>query len=186
MKKLSLFLPLLLLLTGSVLSQDANVEPTPAPQAVQQDARGNMLREIGLSPDQVRAIRKLNMNRKPLMEAAQQRLRNANRLLDEAIYADEVIDADVQARLKEAQVAQAEVFKIRSTSELAIRRVLTPDQLMRFRELRRRFEEQARQNAEMKRTQNRMDRDAAGIEQFRKGQRRLRPGIRTGQPQKQP
>ena len=67
------------------------------------------------------------------------RFRAANLALDEAIYADSPNDADVQARMKEVQLAQAEIIKIRITSELAIRKVLTPEQLVKFRELREKF-----------------------------------------------
>ena len=112
-----------------------------------QDIRTNVLRQLGLSQEQVQQIRRMNMERKPLMEAAQKRFREANRALDEAIYADQINDTDVQARLKEVQLAQADVAKIRFMNEVAVRRILTPEQLIRFRELRQRFE-QARENFE--------------------------------------
>lgn len=73
------------------------------------------------------------------MQEAQQRFRQANRALDAAIYADSPNETDVQARMKEVQLAQAEIIKIRTTSELAIRKVLTPEQLVKFRELRENF-----------------------------------------------
>ena len=187
MKRLTILLPLLLLLALSAFAQDGKADPSATPQASQQDTRGNMLREIGLSPEQLRQMRRLNVERKPLMEEAQRSLRQANRLLDEAIYADEVNDTLVQSRLKEAQAAQAEVFRIRSSNELAIRRILTSDQLIRFRDLRQRFEEEARQNIERRRNENRQNRNASPTgEQFRTGPKRLRPLIRQGQPQKQP
>jgi len=111
------------------------------------DIRTAALRQLGLSREQLQQIKKLNVERKPLMDAAQKRLRETNRALDESIYADGASDADVQARLKEFQAAQAEVAKIRFTNELAVRRILTSDQLVRFREMRQRFE-RARENIE--------------------------------------
>lgn len=132
----------------SVSAQDQ--PPPDAPKAQfdrlpPEDRRPNLLRELGLSPDQIHQIRRLNQERKPLMEQAVRRLREANRNLDVAIYADSVNDDDVSARLKEFQIAQAEVAKLRFSSELNVRKILTPDQLVRFRELRRRFAE-ARQD----------------------------------------
>lgn len=112
-----------------------------------QDVRGNALRQLGLSREQIQQIRRLNADRKPVMDEAQKRFHLANRALDEAIYADQVNETDVQARLKEVQLAQAEVAKIRFTHEFAVRRILTSEQLLRFRELRQRFE-QVRQNLE--------------------------------------
>ncbi|HMJ09705.1 MAG TPA: periplasmic heavy metal sensor [Pyrinomonadaceae bacterium] len=107
--------------------------------------RPNLLLELGLSREQIRQIRRINADRKPLMEQAQRTMREAVRALDTAIYADTVNDSDVTARVIDFQTAQAEVARIRFESELAIRKILTPDQLVRFREVRRRFEE-ARKN----------------------------------------
>ena len=127
----------------------------PRPAANQpQDVRTNFLRQLGLSREQIQQIRKLNIERKPLMEEAQRRSREANRALDEAIYADNVSETNVAARLKDVQIAQAEVGKIRSMNELAVRRILTSDQLLRFRDLRQRFE-QARENGENRRAAER-------------------------------
>lgn len=143
MKQTSYTILALLLFAGAHLAQDAkptDVSVPPANQPQQQDIRGNLLRELGLSPSQMMQIRRMNQTRKPLMDAAQARLRDATQALDQAIYADQAVENDIQARLKEFQLAQAEVSRIRFMNELAVRRVLTPDQLVRFRELRRRFE----------------------------------------------
>lgn len=145
-------------------------QPQDAPRsAVNQspDVRANVLRQLGLSPEQVQQIRRATVARKPQMDAAQTRLREANRSLDEAIYADVVDEVVFRERLKEAQLAQAEVAKIRFMSELAVRRILTPDQLVRFRELRERFEK-AREEFQ---TNRQMDRkgDRNGFRQ-RQGQ----------------
>ncbi len=75
------------------------------------------------------------------MREAQERLREANRNLDQAIYADVANDAEVQTRLKEVQSAHAEVIKIKSATELAVRKILTPDQLTKFRDVRQQFME---------------------------------------------
>lgn len=127
----------------------ASAQNSPPPDGVKppfdgppggKQTRPNLLRILGLSREQMQQIRAMNQARKPLMEAATGRLRAANRALDEAIYADNVDDSVFQARLKELQLAQMEVAKLRFTSELEVRKILTPDQLIRFRELRKRFE----------------------------------------------
>lgn len=126
-----------------VRAQDTTTPETQPPTVKKpEDARGNALRQLGLSPEQMQQIRRVNMERKPLMEAAQKRFREANRLLDEAIYSDQANDADVQAHLKEVHLAQAEVVRIRFMNEFAVRRILTPEQLVQFRELRRKFEQE--------------------------------------------
>jgi Spy/CpxP family protein refolding chaperone len=101
--------------------------------------RPDLLRELGLSVDQLQQIRRINRDRKPHMEEAAQRLREANRNLDLAIYADNVDENEVQLRLKEFHAAQAEVARVRFMGELQIRRVLTPEQIVKFRDLRARF-----------------------------------------------
>jgi Spy/CpxP family protein refolding chaperone len=130
----------------SVLSFFAQERPEPGygegGQARRQnDARPNIMRQLGLSREQMQQLREYNQLRRPTMEAAQLRFREANRRLDEAIYAHQLNEAEVHERIKEVQLSQAELIKLRSMSELSIRKILTPDQLNRFRKLRQRFDE---------------------------------------------
>lgn len=132
----------LLLLLSLVGCGIAAAQDNPPPDGVKpppQNNKPNLFRELGLSPDQMQQIRRINQERKPQMEDVMRRLREANRALDEAIYADVVDESAVQTRLKEVQIAQAEAARLRFMSELSIRKILTPDQLARFRELRRQF-----------------------------------------------
>jgi len=137
-----LFILLIIIISGGyVLAQD-NPPPEmnrPQPNAEPQAKRPNLLRMLGLTPEQAQQLRQINQERKPQMDAAMQRLRQANRALDETIYADNIDEGAFQARLKAVNLAQAEVAKLRFTNELAVRRILTPEQLGRFREMRRRF-----------------------------------------------
>lgn len=160
-----------------VAAQDptaAQPSETPQPNA-NQDTKATLLRQIGLSQDQVRQIRRMNIERKPLIDGAQQRLREANRTLDEAIYSDTPDENLIQERVKEAQLAQAEVIRLRSMNELALRRILTADQLTRFREMRQSFVT-ARENVQNKRQLNRArknnDRDPNNINTFREPAKR--------------
>ena len=138
---------------------DPKTQETPRPAAnqggnQQMDVRQKVLMQLGLSRDQVQQIRRLNQERKPLMDEAQRRFREANAALDLAIYSDQPSDSDVEARLKDFHLAQAEVAKLRFANEYAVRKILTPEQLVRFRELRRRFEE-IRREMETRRPLNR-------------------------------
>ena len=143
MKKLNflIFLTITLILTFSlaVKAQDEAGEEF-RPSTIRQ-ARPNLLRELGLSREQMQAIRRLNAERKIQMQEAQQMLGEARRNLDLAIYADNVNESEVKARLQDFQTAQAEVATIRSTTEFEIRKILTPEQVARFRQLRREFAE---------------------------------------------
>lgn len=152
MKKLSLLslvfagLLMFVLLTNTK-AQDETVPPINVLNPSQNHLpRPNLLRQLGLTQDQIAQIRQINQDRKPQIRAAQNRLREANRNLDEAIYADAANDAEIQARLKEVQAAHADVIRIRSLTELAVRRILSPEQLAKFRDVRRQFMEEKKEN----------------------------------------
>lgn len=126
----------LFLLVAGVSAQDASNQGENQQQ--RSPDRFNFLRELGLSSDQIREIRLLNAGIRERREAAQERLRNAIRSLDQAIYADEVDESLIETRMVEMQTAQAEIARINFENELAVRKILTPEQLTKFRELRRR------------------------------------------------
>ena len=132
---LTLVFALLLFMAQFAAAQDVPAPPTKkAP-----DARPNLLAALGLSPEQIDQIKQIHAQRQPQMLQAMRRLREANRALDMAVYADVLNEEDVQARLHEFQLAQAHMAGLRFGTELAVRKVLTPEQLIRFRELRRKF-----------------------------------------------
>ena len=110
-----------------------------------QNRRPDVLGELALSPDQFQQIRELNRERRPKMMEARRKMGEAARNLDLAIYGDSVNEAEIQSRLKEFQAAEAEVARLRFEGELAVRKILTPEQLVRFRELRRRYAEVRRE-----------------------------------------
>lgn len=140
MKHVTLFLFFLIcLLTTSVA---VTAQQTPQPEnATNETRRPNLLAELGLSPEQVQQIRRMNQANHPAKMDAQRRMQEANRDLDLAIYSETVSEAEFQRRLKDFQDAQAELVRLRFEGELAVRKILTPEQLVRFRELRRRFAE---------------------------------------------
>lgn len=149
--KFLLFIFLLTITFSSVKAQDA-----PPNDAQEFKARPNLLRELGLTPDQMKAIRRLNMEKKADVQDAQRKAGEARRNLDLAIYADNINDDEVKMRLAEFQNAQLEVIKIRSNVEYEIRKILTPEQVVRFRQLRQRFA-QARENIQERRQNNRQN-----------------------------
>ena len=151
MKKLHIYSLLLAAVIGlmamSAFGQDGpppddrKMGPPPdGPPNGRQGDRGQLLRELGLSQEQFQQIRRMNQERKPVMEAAHRRLNEANRALDQAIYADTLNEQDIEAKVKEAQAAQADMVRLRFMNELQVRKILTPEQLVKFRDLREKFE----------------------------------------------
>lgn len=119
-------------------AQEENPQPTPEPQQPNEQFR--MMRDaIGLTPEQFQQIRRINAERRPLMQEAQMKLREANRALDDAIYSENVSEDEIKLKMKDVQLAQAEVIKVKTLTEFQIRRVLTPDQLEKFRQFRERL-----------------------------------------------
>ncbi len=127
--------------TTAILAQQPPLAEDAPPQVADRPGGDGYLRQLGVSQEQIRELRRLNRERRPHENAARKRFQAARDALDSAIYSDQVDDADFEIKLSEFHVAQAELASIRFRNELAIRRLLSPDQLVKFRELRRQFEE---------------------------------------------
>ena len=140
MLKIKLLFTLLFLTLAFSAAQAQNPDNVQKRQ-FDEPQRPQLLRELGLRPDQVRQIQMINGENREKIREANFRLHEARKSLDAAIYADNADAALFETRLREFQNAQAEVIKIRAMTELAIRKILTPEQLIRFRELRAKFEE---------------------------------------------
>ncbi|HMF57512.1 MAG TPA: Spy/CpxP family protein refolding chaperone [Pyrinomonadaceae bacterium] len=146
--------PALLLLTTSAVSTMAQGgvvqqgEPVQLP-AQQQQQDGDLLRQLNLTPEQVERIRSIQQQSRDERRLAGERLREAQRALDEAIYRDNVDETLVEQRTRELAVAQADAARLRATTELRIRRVLTPEQIITFRMIRQRAQQVRREERRM-------------------------------------
>lgn len=141
MLKIKLLFALLFLTLGFSAAQGQSPANAQEQQFDEPPQRPQLLRELGLKPNQIRQIRMINGENREKMRDANFRLREARKNLDAAVYANKADPALVEARLREFQNAQAEVIKIKTMTEFAIRQTLTPEQLVKFRELRERFEQ---------------------------------------------
>lgn len=140
--KLSIVLlfALILLMSFNVTAQDSRQSPAEGnnpPPVERANNRVSLLRELNLTPDQVRQIREINRETRGQMRAAVQRQREARRALDAAIYAEKPVQGEIEKRTNELTAAQAALTKLRAATESRIRQVLNAEQLARFRELRR-------------------------------------------------
>jgi Spy/CpxP family protein refolding chaperone len=163
--------------------EDGRMPPPPGMQGPprQEDERGEILHQLNLTQDQFKSIRKLLGDNGPQVHAAQKDFRDAQDALDDAIYADTVDEALVQALTKRSADAQATLMKLRTANEFAIRRVLTPDQVIKFRELRAR-QIQLRQERQKERMNGERPNGPGGRKLGRPGQ----PGMgQPGQPGQQ-
>ena len=156
-------------MAGGVYAQDGPPPGEGSGDERADDRRPNLLEELGLLPEQLQQIRRMNQERRGAIRDARLKMGEAARNLDMAIYADVVNDADVKSRLKEFQAAEAELSRLRFESELAVRKILTPEQLVRFRELRRQFAEERRKNSPKRRMQRRGRRPGPPEQPFKRG-----------------
>lgn len=129
-------LALLSAMAGSVAPVRAQDDAdAPAPEA--QRGAGALLRVLNLTPEQRAQIKAIRRETEPQGRSLGTRLRQARRALDEAIYADNPDDRMIEERVREVGAAQAAVMRLRTFTELKIRRVLSNEQLNAFRRLQR-------------------------------------------------
>ncbi|MGB9182180.1 MAG: periplasmic heavy metal sensor [Pyrinomonadaceae bacterium] len=151
----------------------ARAQNANAPDAVDEgqatNVQGDQIRkqigDLDLSPDQIEKIRTIYNENKVERQRVNQRLRRAQRSLDEAIDSDNPNETEVNARAREFAEAQAAARQMRALTEIRIRRVLTPEQLNKLRNMRR----EAMVNRRMKRIEG--------------GSNGLRPGGGLNRPQ---
>ena len=96
----------------------------------------NIVKLLDLTPEQIQQIQMIRREIQPRLRIARIRQRDAREKLDEAIYADAFDEVAVQLYLKDFLQAQVEVNKLRFQNEMAFRNVLTPQQLVTFRNIR--------------------------------------------------
>lgn len=104
-----------------------------------------LTRELNLSEEQVNRIRRIRAESDAERRTLAQRMRLAQRNLDRAIYFEDADETIVEQRARELAEAQVAVARMRALTELKIRRVLTPEQLNAYRQLRQRFGERRQQ-----------------------------------------
>ncbi|HJZ81323.1 MAG TPA: periplasmic heavy metal sensor [Pyrinomonadaceae bacterium] len=170
-KQLILSLTVLLLGSGTVAM--AQTTQTPPPQTATQSAQnpppaapGNQMDELGplnLTADQIKKIRDINLELKDERQAANQRLRKAQRALSEAIESPNPDETLIAQRSREVADAQANTIRLRSLTEARILQVLTPEQRIRVREIRLR-NQAAMQAARERQRENGMGQRQPGLQ----------------------
>jgi Spy/CpxP family protein refolding chaperone len=164
------FVALTMIFSFSAINAQDEMPPDGQNRRADRERRPNLLAELGLTQEQRRQIRRINLEKRPLERDARQRLHEAKRKLDQAIYADNMNETEIQSRLKDFQSAQSELIKIRFANELAVRRILTAEQLSKFRVLREQFAQRMENNQDQPQKQ-RMQNIRRGFK-FRRNQMR--------------
>jgi Spy/CpxP family protein refolding chaperone len=127
----------LLVLLFSFVPASAQTD-TPQPQfpcgGDKPFARRTLDEVLCLEDEQRRKIRMINQEMKEQLDVARRRLLFAQRALDEAVYGNnDTNEATIEQRARDLGNAQAEFSRVRSLIDFRIRRVLTQEQVNRFR-----------------------------------------------------
>lgn len=142
-----LILPVLLCcaLSMQAHAQNDNTATTTPTQAEQpRPGEGDMkfLPALDLSDEQRTQLVAIARQHQQDLAVAQMRLRQARRALNQAIYAENPEQNIVSERARDVATAQESLTRLNAQTELKVRQLLTPEQLKRFRELRRRQREE--------------------------------------------
>lgn len=131
---------------GSLRAQTPEPQQTStnAPQPQQVNNVEQMLGPLNLTSDQAQQIRRIYADVREERQAANFRLRAAQRGLTEAIQAPTPDEAFIAQRSKEVADAQSNTIRLRSLTEARILQVLTQEQRMKLRQLRAQAQTQRR------------------------------------------
>lgn len=158
-----LFLVAVSSIHGQVQQQQAQ------PEQSQQSQVDDPVRQLNLSPEQRERIRSIREQTKAERVAINERLRETNRALEEALNVDNPDEAVVEQRMRDVAAAQAASMRMRILTEVRIRRVLNSEQLSILRTLRQQARQVGRDrilNGSRQRRQQRIDR---GLQNQRNG-----------------
>ena len=118
----------------------AQVDPPPGNQFVD-NRPANLLQQLNLSRDQIQQLRIVNREWQPKLQKAQRDFKAAQIELDEAIYLDETSEEMVNSKMNAVHAAHNELIRTRTMMQTLIRKVLTIEQMRRFRQLRDNFQQ---------------------------------------------
>lgn len=156
-------------------------QQTPVAPESQPGGGGDPIRQLNLTPEQREQIRSIRENNKEERAAINQRLRETNRALDEALNAEDPIEGVIEQRVRDVAAAQAAAMRMRVLTEIRIRRVLTLEQ----RKLLRSLQQQVRESRQERRLDNAEERQRRRQEQNRSLQNQ-RNGLGPLNPRRNP
>jgi len=147
----------LLAVTFSALSSAASgqeLEQDPAPLTRPRDReavappqmREAMIRRVlDLAPEQEMQIQQIHRTHRPEIMEAERQLRQSQQALYDAINSENPDQKPIEELITEVTKAQAALTRVRVKEEMAIRKVLTTEQIVRLRSFRRQMEQIDRQ-----------------------------------------
>lgn len=136
--------------SGVVPQQPAT---TPEPAAQQPRPPQDPIAQLNLTPEQRQQIRAIRMESVEERGVINRRVRETKLALDDALNASPPDEALIESRAREAGEARAAQLRFQAKNEARIRRVLTPEQNQKLREL----QLLVQQNRRQQRLENRQE-----------------------------
>ena len=122
----------------------------PVSAESQQRGGGDPIRQLNLTPEQREQIRLIRQQTNVERAAINHRVGEANRALESALDSDNPDEAAVEQKMKDVAAAQAEAMRMRISTEVKIRRVLTVEQRTLLRSLRLQARDRQRERLELR------------------------------------
>jgi Spy/CpxP family protein refolding chaperone len=124
------------LLLGAVVTTHGQTTADTQPDAPLTQEAPDLLGRLHLTPEQRQQIRQIQRDMKDERALVNQRLRESNRALQDALDAGSVDENLIEQRIQAVNAAQNAQLRMRIETEIRIRRVLNPEQLAILREIR--------------------------------------------------
>ena len=168
---------------SAAISSQAQTSATEQPAATthQRSFGGDPVRQLNLTPEQREQIRTIREENREERAAINQRVRETNRALEEALDSDATDQTVIDQRLQEVAAAQAAAMRMRIMTEVKIRQVLSTEQRVMLREMRRHVYERRRAGTADR--QRRLEERTRRVEQRRNRVRTRRGEGQSQQPQ---
>lgn len=141
----------------------------PAASPDPQQGGGDLIRQLNLTPEQREQIRSIRQGNQPERAAVNQRLRETNQALEEALDSDTPDEALVEQRVRDVAAAQASAMRIRISTEIRVRRVLTAEQRTILRSLQRQALQTQRERRQANPEARQERKDARALQNQRNG-----------------
>ncbi|MCS6813504.1 MAG: Spy/CpxP family protein refolding chaperone [Cyanobacteria bacterium] len=127
-------LTLLLTLLGAATAPFTWAFPGDVPPVVAQRRRGDLLRELNLSPQQTRQIQAIRNRYQGQIEQRKRAVAEAQQQLRSLMSGDASAD-QLRQQFRQVQAARQELAELHFNSLLEMRAILTPEQRRKFADL---------------------------------------------------
>lgn len=177
LKSLATTISLVILAALPLCAQTPTPEQPPG-EMQRRNFGGDPIRELNLTAEQREQIRMIREQNRGERATINQRVRETNRALEEALDSDNPDQSVLEQRIQAVSAAQAEAMRMRIKTEVKIRQVLTNEQRIMLKEMRRNVHQirDRRRGDGVEDRQRRLENRQRRLEQRRNQVRPVSPG----------